>query len=94
MVLSFISDPKFNYAKMTNLTQRQLGVAVLLEYIRNIHRNDANFNLKIQCLDGSIMTYGIILASISPIIRSLGRTYPHNMMDFVLHLPDFTVRFI
>ena len=77
---------------MVRISKRQLGFITILDYIKNIQSNNvsSHLDMKIQCSDGSVVTCGMLLAAISPIIRDLAKI-PLDLDDFIIYVPDFTV---
>ena len=77
---------------MVRISKRQLGFITILDYIKNIQSNNvsSHLDMKIQCSDGSVVTCGMLLAAISPIIRDLAKI-PLDLDDLIIYVPDFTV---
>ncbi len=64
----------------------------LLEAIREVENEAAYHNVNILCCDGSVMTSGLLLASVSPLIKTIGSNL--DGLGDIMHvmLPDFTVK--
>ena len=78
---------------VTPSKRRQLGFITILDYIKNIQSNVSSrlhLDMKIQCSDGSVVTCGMLLAAISPIIRDLANI-PLDLNDLIIYVPDFSV---
>ena len=77
---------------MVTISKRQLGFITILDYIKNIQSNVSSryLDMKIQCSDGSVVTCGMVLAAISPIIRDLANI-PLDMNDLIIYVPDLSV---
>ena len=67
-----------------------LSTTFLLEELRSEQKYDGHQNVTLNCLDGSINYCGILLAAISPLVRSLG-TLLQDAEEIVFCLPDFSV---
>lgn len=64
----------------------KLAFSSTLVLIKALKETNSN-NVELKCQDGNLQTYGPLLASLSPLIREIGKTE----MDVILHLPDFNV---
>lgn len=62
---------------------------LLLNFLDMVKKGE-HCNVSLQCQDGLIKVPGLILASVSPLIRQLG-TLMAPEPDFNIILPDFTV---
>ena len=65
---------------------------LLLEELRNQQTNSRFQNLVVRCQDGTLSCCGILIASVSPLLKNLGKLYA-DPNDIVIYLPDFTVEF-
>lgn len=63
--------------------------ALLIEALRNVHNDLVHLNVTLKCNNGSLMTCGLLLASVSPVIKSIGQL--ETLEDIVIVMPDFSV---
>ena len=73
------------------MTTKILSTIFLLEELRDEHMVNRYQNVTLNCQDGSINCCGMILAAISPMVRSLGTLW-HDAEEIVFCLPDFSVQ--
>ena len=64
-----------------------LSTSLLIEAVQcQVHHFE---NVELICQDGSVMTCGLLLAAVSPVIRQCGKEDNTELLTILL--PDFTV---
>ena len=74
------------------MTQVLSANFLLLEELRQHQSNSRFQNLTVRCADGTVSCCGLLLASVSPLLKTLGKLYA-DPNEIVICLPDFTVSF-
>ena len=73
------------------MLNRSGHVRLLLSDLDDLGPNHSSSSVILKCKDGTISAPGLILASISPLFRSLGKSHRLDIDDYIILLPDFQV---
>jgi hypothetical protein len=75
----------------TRLTSSIPFESTLIEVLKDVHNEVSHLNVTLRCQDGSLMTCGMLLAAVSPVIKHIG-TVTHDPEEVVIFLPDYAVK--